>query len=106
MIAETPYLGFGVLMALAFVGRDRPSVIVEAHDDWRSATRLSGARGRVLLAPLADRIARYTLRRADALRARVAVHRAARPSGRRACRALESFPGYFDLSAFVARAAR
>jgi glycosyltransferase involved in cell wall biosynthesis len=101
VIAETPHLGFGVLMGLALVGRDRPSVIVEAHDDWRSATRHSAAPSRVLLAPLADRVARYTLRRADALRAESPF--AARLTEREAgVPALESFPGYFDLSAFVA----
>jgi len=76
-------------------------VIVETHDDWRSATRHSGARGRVLLAPLADRLARYALRRADALRAESPF--TARLTEREAgVPALESFPGYFDLSAFVA----
>ena len=43
VIAETPYLGFGVLMGLAIVGRDRPSVIVEAHDDWRRNPSLRSA---------------------------------------------------------------
>jgi len=102
VVAESPYLGFVVLCALAFLRRGRPSVIVETHEDWRAATRLSGSRGRVMLAPLADRIARYTLRRADALRAlspytaRLAEREAGVPP-------LESFPAYSDLSVFVQR---
>lgn len=105
VIAESPYLGFAVFAALSLTGSERPSVIVEAHDDWRSATRLSGARSRVLLAPLADRVARYALRRADGLRAqspftaRLAEREAGVPP-------VASFPTYFDLSAFVAEPQR
>jgi len=100
-VAESPYLGFFVLLAVALARGRRPSVIVEMHEDWRAATRFAGARGRLLLAPIADRIARYTLRRADALRAlspytaRLAQREADVPP-------LESFATYSDLSAFVA----
>lgn len=102
IVAESPYLGFVVLVALAFVRRNRPSVIVETHEDWRAATRLSGSRGRLLLAPVADRIARYALRRADALRA-LSPYTAALAEREAGVPPLESFPAYSDLSAFVAR---
>ncbi|MDX6398309.1 MAG: hypothetical protein QOJ43_1717, partial [Gaiellaceae bacterium] len=102
VVAESPYLGFVVLVALAFVRRNRPSVIVETHEDWRAATRLSGSRGRVMLAPLADRIARYTLRRADALRA-LSPYTAGLAEREAGVPPLESFPAYSDLSAFVER---
>lgn len=103
VVAESPYLGFAVLVALAFVRRNRPSVIVETHEDWRAATRLSGSRGRLLLAPLADRIARYTLRRADALRA-LSPYTAGLAEREAGVPPLESFPAYSDLSAFGERA--
>jgi glycosyltransferase involved in cell wall biosynthesis len=102
IVAESPYLGFVVLMVLAFVRR-RPSVIVETHEDWRAATRLSGSRGRVMLAPVADRIARYTLRRADALRA-LSPYTAGLAEREAGVPPLESFPTYSDLSAFIERA--
>ena len=91
-----------MLVALAFVRRNRPSVIVETHEDWRAATRLSGSRGRLLLAPVADRIARYALRRADALRA-LSPYTAALAEREAGVPPLESFPAYSDLSAFVER---
>lgn len=102
VVAESPYLGFVVLVALAFVRRNRPSVIVETHEDWRAATRFSGSRGRLLLAPLADRIARYTLRRADALRA-LSPYTAGLAEREAGVPPLESFPAYSDLSAFGER---
>ena len=102
VVAESPYLGFVVFVALSSLRRGRPSVIVETHEDWRAATRHSGSRGRVLLAPLADRMARYTLRRADALRA-LSPYTAGLAGREAGVPPLESFPAYFDLSAFGER---
>ena len=102
VIAEDPYVGFFVLVALAFRRRERPSLVVEAEGDWRMATRHGGSRLRVLLAPFADRAARYALRRADALRALspYAAELAEREAG---VPTLEAFPAYIDLSAFTDR---
>src|SRR4051794_32222642 len=99
VIAESPYLGFLVLVGLAFRRRARPSLIVETPEDWRAASR-SGSRAQRLVAPLLARAARYALRRADALRgfspytASLAEHEAGVPP-------LESFPAYIDLSIFT-----
>ena len=73
--------------------------------DPRGLARRDAARrlaARVLLAPLADRAARYALRRADALRA-VSPYTAALAEREAGVPPLESFPAYFDLSAFVER---
>ena len=99
VIAESPYIGFFVLLSFAF-RRERPSLVIEAHEDWRTATRLSGSRIRRLLAPFADWAARHALRRADALRALspFTAELAEREAG---VPPLESFPAYHDLSAFT-----
>jgi glycosyltransferase involved in cell wall biosynthesis len=100
VIAESPYIGFLVLVALSFRrGSRRPSLVIETHGDWRTATRLEGSRARRLLAPFADRAARYALRRADAIRAlsRYTAELAEREAG---VPPLESFPAYIDLSIF------
>ena len=101
VIAQSPYVGFAVLVARALGGRDRPSLVVETHGDWREATRLRSRASR-LISPLADWAARVALRRADALRtlstftAELAEREAGVPP-------LESFPTYTDLSAFTAK---
>ena len=100
VIAESPYLGFFVLLAMSMRRRDRPSIVVETHRDWRTATRLGGSRLRVLVAPLADWAARYALRHADALRALSPF--TAELAGREAgLPPVESFPAYIDLGAFT-----
>ena len=102
VIAESPYIGFFVLLAMSMRRRDRPSVVVETHGDWRSATRLGGSRLRFLLAPLADWAARYALRHASALRALSPF--TAELAGREAgLPPVESFPAYIDLGAFTGR---
>lgn len=105
VIAETPHIGFLVLVGLVFRRRDRPALIVETYADWRMAARLRGSRVRLLLAPLADWAARYALRRADALRAAspFTAGLAERAAG---VPPVESFPGYIDLHAFVERPAQ
>lgn len=102
VIAESPYIGFFVLLGTALRRRDRPSVVVETHGDWRSAARLGGSRLRFLFAPLADWAARYALRHADALRAfsPYTAELAGREAG---VPPVESFPAYIDLGAFTGR---
>jgi glycosyltransferase involved in cell wall biosynthesis len=99
VVAESPYIGYFVLLAFAF-RRRRPSLVIETHGDWRAATRLEGSRMRRLLAPFADRAARFALRRADALRAlsRYTAELAEREAG---VPPVESFPAYIDLSIFT-----
>ena len=102
VIAESPYIGFFVLMAMSLRRRDRPSVVVETHGDWRTATRHGGSRLRVLVAPLADWAARYALRHADALRA-VSPFTAELAGREAGLPTVESFPAYIDLGAFTGR---
>lgn len=102
VIAESPYIGFFVIVAMSMRRRDRPSIVVETHRDWRTATRLGGSRLRVLFAPIADWAARYALRHADALRALSPF--TAELAGREAgVPPVESFPAYIDLGAFTGR---
>ena len=104
VIAESPYIGFFVLLGVAVRRRDRPSIVVETHGDWRSAARLGGSRVRFLFAPIADWAARYALRHADALRALSPY--TAELAGREAgVPPVESFPAYIDLGAFTSTAA-
>jgi glycosyltransferase involved in cell wall biosynthesis len=103
IIAESPYIGFFVLLAMSLRRRDRPSVVVETHRDWRTTARVGGSRLRFLFAPLADWAARYALRHADALRA--LSPSTADLAGREASLPpVESFPAYIDLGAFTGRA--
>ena len=102
VIAESPHLGFLVLVALAFRRRSRPSLVIETYGDWRSSVRYGGSRARRLVAPLADWAARYAFRRADGIRAlsRFTAELAEREAG---VPPLESFPAYIDLSIFSSR---
>src|SRR5262249_19946656 len=59
LLAQSPYEA-----ALAIGAR---RLIVEVHGDWRTFTRLYGSPSRRLLAPVADAVARWGLRRADAV---------------------------------------
>ena len=58
--------------ALALLGRrlarSTSKVVLDLHGDPGSPTRLYGSAGRRLLAPVADRLARVAVRRADAVR--------------------------------------
>jgi glycosyltransferase involved in cell wall biosynthesis len=58
--------------ALAIAGRTlartRVPIVVDVHGDWRTATRLYGSPLRRALNPIADRMARFAVRRADAVR--------------------------------------
>jgi glycosyltransferase involved in cell wall biosynthesis len=56
-----------VLLGRSLAGVGTP-VVLDVHGDWRSSTRLYGSPTRRLLNPVADRIARSALRRADAVR--------------------------------------
>jgi glycosyltransferase involved in cell wall biosynthesis len=68
IVAQSPYEGACIALVRRLLRRP-VRIVVEVHGDWRSATRLYGRRRRRLLAPLADRVALFGLRRADATRA-------------------------------------
>jgi glycosyltransferase involved in cell wall biosynthesis len=102
VIAETPHVGFLVLVGLSLRRRGRPSLVVETHGDWRTAVRLGGSRLRVLLAPFADWSANYALRHSDALRA-VSPFTAGLAERAAGVPPMEAFPTYTDLAAFTDR---
>jgi glycosyltransferase involved in cell wall biosynthesis len=58
--------------ALAIAGRalsrTRVPIVIDVHGDWRTATRLYGSPLRRTLNPVADRVAAWAVRRADAVR--------------------------------------
>jgi glycosyltransferase involved in cell wall biosynthesis len=69
VVCQSPFEAFGVAFLRAALPRARrPQLQIEVHGDWRTATRLYGGTRRQLLGPAADRVAEWTLRRADRVR--------------------------------------
>jgi glycosyltransferase involved in cell wall biosynthesis len=66
-MTQSPYEAIAVLGGRS-LARRRPALIVELHGDWRTFSRLYGSPFRRALAPIADRLAPWALRRADAVR--------------------------------------
>ena len=67
VIAQSPYEGLLALIGRR-LARSNAKVIVEIHGDWHTATRLYGSSLRSSLAPLADRVAAWSVRHVDAIR--------------------------------------
>jgi glycosyltransferase involved in cell wall biosynthesis len=63
IVTQSPYEA-----ALVRLGCPRAAIAVELHGDWRTATRLYGSPLRRVLAPVADRVGTWGIRRADAVR--------------------------------------
>jgi glycosyltransferase involved in cell wall biosynthesis len=63
VITQSPYEA-----AFVWLAHTGARVVVELHGDWRTATRLYGSPLRRALAPLADAVAAFGLRRATAVR--------------------------------------
>jgi glycosyltransferase involved in cell wall biosynthesis len=101
VVAADPFVGAAVLAGRR-LARSRVPVIVEVHGDWRTFTRLYGSRGRKLFAPVADALARFSLRHADATRA-LSGFTSGLIEQVRGRPADSSFPTYSDLSAFTAK---
>ena len=77
----------------------RAAVVVEVHGDWRASTRLYGSPGRRALNPLADRVATWSLRRADAVRTVSAYTTGlVRELG---IEPAAEFPAYMDFDSFL-----
>jgi glycosyltransferase involved in cell wall biosynthesis len=99
VVAADPYVGAAAWLGRALSGR-RPRLIVEVHGDPRTFTRLYGSSARKALSPLADAVARWALRRADATRA-LSAFTSSLVEEARGEPATASFPTYSDLSAFT-----
>lgn len=70
VLAQSPFEAAAALLARRLVARrDTVPVVVELHGDPASFARLYGSPLRRLLAPVLDRLAARTIRRADAVRA-------------------------------------
>ena len=66
---QSPYEAFGVIaLSRVLPRRLRPPIRIEIHTDWQTAPRLYGSRSRLVLAPLTDRICRWTIPRATLVR--------------------------------------
>ena len=90
--------------ALALVGRrlarSSAPVVFDVHGDWRNSTRVYGSAGRRLASPIADGLARLTLRRADAVRTVSGFTSSlVREYG---VEPISTFPAYMDLGPFLA----
>ena len=90
--------------ALALAGRRLARadvrVVLDVHGDWRTATRVYGSRARRVLNPIADRVASWAVRRADAVRtvsdftSSLVRDLGVEPAG--------TFPAFMDLEPFLA----
>jgi glycosyltransferase involved in cell wall biosynthesis len=100
VIAQSPYEATGVLLGRLLARRSTP-VVMEVHGDWRTATRLYGARSRLLLAPVADLVSGFAVRRADAVRT-VSPYTSGLVRGY-GVQPAASFPAYMDLTPFLER---
>jgi glycosyltransferase involved in cell wall biosynthesis len=69
IVCQSPYEGFCTILLTRLVPKMiRPRVVVEVHGDWRTAGRAYGSSFRRFLSPSADRVAEWTVRRADRVR--------------------------------------
>ena len=99
VLTESPYEALAVELA-RLVTRSRAKLAVDLHGDWRTATRLYGSPLRRLLSPVADRLAAWAIRRADAVRAvsgytaELARELGVEPAG--------EFVAFVDLAPFIA----
>jgi len=101
IFASDPFLGACSLLGRALARRPT-KVIVEVHGDWKTFTRLYGSQGRRLVTPLADRVAVYAVRHADATRA-VSTFTARLIEETRGVQPSALFTPFSDLSAFAER---
>jgi glycosyltransferase involved in cell wall biosynthesis len=81
------------------LSRTRVPIVVDVHGDWRTATRLYGSPLRRGLNPVADRVARWAVRHADAVRTVTAfTTELVRAEG---VEPAATFPAFMDLVPFL-----
>jgi len=98
VVCQTAYEAAAALLARR-IARVPARIVVEVHGDWRTSTRLYGSPGRRSISRLADAVAAFALRRADAVRT-------VSPFTAGLVRALgvepaDDFPAYMDLEPFT-----
>lgn len=101
IVCQSPFEAACVMALSSVVPSSlRPRIVVEVHGDWRAMSRLYGSRARPLLGPLADRVARWALRRADRVRV-VSEHlnREVRSAGYRG--EIDRYMTWTDFDAFL-----
>ena len=100
VIVQSAHEAAAVLLGRALVA-NRARLVLDVHGDWRLATRLYGSPARRLLNPLADRLAAYAVRRADAVRTVSDFTTAlVRDAG---VEPAAVFPAFMDLEPFLER---
>jgi glycosyltransferase involved in cell wall biosynthesis len=97
VITQSVYEAAAVLLARA-VTRSNARVVIEVHGDWDTAAELYGSRRRRLLAPIAARVSRYAVRRADGVRT-VSEFTSARVR-KEGIEPASVFPTYVDFTTF------
>ena len=100
VLVESPFEGAAVVLARAVIRRRAP-LVLDVHGDWRTATRLYGSPLRRLVSPLADRVATWAVRHADAVRP-VGEFTAALVRGA-GVEPASVFPAFIDVEAFTRR---
>jgi glycosyltransferase involved in cell wall biosynthesis len=68
VVCKSPYEAFVPVVVRRLLRRG-PRVVVEIHGDWGAYSRYYGSRSRRYVAPIADAMAAWTVRRADRVRA-------------------------------------
>ena len=100
VLAQSAYEGAAALAGRA-LARSGAKVVVEVHGDWRTATRMYGGGARARLGRLADALAAWAVRRADAVRVLSPYTTGlVRELG---VEPLPGFPGFGDIEPFLAR---
>jgi glycosyltransferase involved in cell wall biosynthesis len=98
VLAQDPYVGAAALLARRLAGVPA-RLAVDVHGDWRTATRLYGSPLRLALSPIADAVAAFALRRADAVRTvSPFTSRLVREAG---LEPTAEFPAWMDLGPFL-----
>jgi len=101
IVCQSPYEGAGTVALTRLLPPSlRPRVVIEVHGDWRTATRLYGSRWRGVVAPAADRVASWAVRRADRVRVVAeAGERFVREAGYRG--PIDRYPAFVDIESFA-----
>lgn len=101
IVAKSPYDAAMVAVARRINPRlQRVPLVVEVHGDWRTASRLYGSRLRLLVAPVADRLAALALREASLVRV-LGPHTRSLVDGVRSSAEVEEFMPFADYSFFA-----